>query len=173
MATTHLIPVSEYLSTSYRPDVDYVDGELQERNLGEQDHSDLQYFFAKYINDRRSEWGLKASPELRVQVSESRYRVPDLCVFAAGGPREQIRRTPPLLCIEVLSPEDTLSRVRTRVRDFLDMGVREVWVIDPASRTALIYSGDIMTEKRDGTLTLPGTSFSIPLAESFRVLDED
>jgi hypothetical protein len=30
-------PVSEYLRFIYEPDCDYVDGELQERNLSEQD----------------------------------------------------------------------------------------------------------------------------------------
>jgi hypothetical protein len=36
MATSAIVPVSEYLRTSYSPDCDYVDGEVQERNLGEQ-----------------------------------------------------------------------------------------------------------------------------------------
>ncbi len=49
MATSSLIPVSEYLSTIYDPDCDYVDGEIQERNLGEQDHSDLQMRIADTI----------------------------------------------------------------------------------------------------------------------------
>jgi hypothetical protein len=35
MATSTLVPVSEYLATAYRPDCDYVDGQLQKRNLGE------------------------------------------------------------------------------------------------------------------------------------------
>ena len=34
-----LISVEEYLNTTYRPDVEYVDGEIQERNLGEFDHA--------------------------------------------------------------------------------------------------------------------------------------
>ena len=38
MATAR-IPVSEYLATVYRPDGDYIDGEVLERNLGEQAHS--------------------------------------------------------------------------------------------------------------------------------------
>jgi len=42
MSSTTLVSVSEYLETSYRPDVDYVDGELLERNVGELDHSRLQ-----------------------------------------------------------------------------------------------------------------------------------
>ena len=37
-----IISVEDYLNTTYRPDVDYVDGEIEERNLGEFDHGDLQ-----------------------------------------------------------------------------------------------------------------------------------
>ncbi len=42
MPARTLISVEEYLATSYRPDCDYVDGEVVERNLGEWDHSRLQ-----------------------------------------------------------------------------------------------------------------------------------
>lgn len=172
MATTQLIPVSEYLRTAYRPDVDYVEGEIQERNLGERDHSDLQYFFAHFVNSRRGEWSVQAKPELRVQVREDRFRVPDICILAADAPREQIVRTPPVLCIEILSPADTIHGMRERVRDFLQMGVREVWLVDPASRSVMLCSGNIMVEQTEGTLVLEGTAISIPLAEAFSVLDE-
>ena len=172
MATTHLIPVSEYLNTAYRPDMDYVEGELEERNLGELDHSDLQYFLASFFNSRASEWSLKAKPELRVQVREDRFRVPDLCILSATAPREQIVRTPPVLCIEILSPADTVQRMRERIRDFLEMGVREVWLVDPASRTVLLCAGSTMTEQKEGALTLEGTPIHIPIVDIFRTLDE-
>ena len=42
MATATFTPVGEYLRTSYRPDCEYVDGELRSRNVGETDHSRLQ-----------------------------------------------------------------------------------------------------------------------------------
>ena len=42
MAVVALIPVEEYLSTAYRPDCDYIDGEIHERNVGERDHSRTQ-----------------------------------------------------------------------------------------------------------------------------------
>ncbi len=118
MAATQLIPVSEYLNTSYRPDVDYLEGELEERNLGERDHGKLQLFFAVLFDKHRREWHLEVIPELRVQVREDRFRVPDLCILAANAPREQFVRTPPILCIEILSPADTIQRMRERVRDF-------------------------------------------------------
>ncbi len=39
MEPTNEISVEEYLHTVYRPDVEYVDGEIQERNVGEIEHS--------------------------------------------------------------------------------------------------------------------------------------
>jgi len=172
VATTQLIPVSEYLSTAYRPDVDYVEGEIQERNLGERDHGKLQVFFAVFFSTHRKDWRLDVIPELRVQVREDRFRVPDICILAANAPREQIVRTPPILCIEILSPADTIHRMRERVRDFLDMGVREVWLVDAVSRSVLICSGNSVVEQRQGHLKLDGTDISIPIADIFLILDE-
>src|ERR1700742_4721622 len=110
MATGTLISIAEYLSTSYRPDCDYVDGEVQERNLGEYDHAKIQGFLSAFFLGKRKEWGIRVVPETRVQVKESRFRVPDVCVLAGDAPIEQILRYPPLLCIEVLSPSDTVAR---------------------------------------------------------------
>ncbi len=172
MSATHLIPISEYLNTAYRPDVDYVEGELQERNLGERDHGKLQLYFAVLFANNSRIWKLDVIPELRVQVREDRFRVPDICILAANAPREQIVRTPPVLCIEILSPADTIRGMRERVRDFLGMGVREVWLVDPATRSVILCAGNIMTEQTEGALVLEGTLISIPIAEAFRVLDE-
>jgi Uma2 family endonuclease len=80
MATSALIPVSECLSTSYEPDCDYVDGEIQERNLGEQDHSDLQTRIAVLLSASPNLASIRVNTELRVQVKSTRFRVPDVCV---------------------------------------------------------------------------------------------
>ena len=55
MATPVLIPVSEYLNTTYRPDRDYVDGELKERTLGDTSHATAQgVFFAIFLANRKA-----------------------------------------------------------------------------------------------------------------------
>src|SRR5689334_20398838 len=131
MASRTLISVEEYLRTSYRPDCDYVDGEVQERNLGERDHSSLQMKVLMYLGTRQKELGIEVFPEQRVQVKPARFRIPDVCVVL-GHTNEQIFTTPPFLCVEILSPEDRMSRVEERVDDYLAMGVRFVWVLDPA-----------------------------------------
>ena len=53
MATGEFVSVREYLSTSYRPDCDYVDGVVVERNLGEYDHARLQGEVMVYLHVRR------------------------------------------------------------------------------------------------------------------------
>src|SRR6266545_2215217 len=98
MATSSIFSLNEYLSTSYRPDCDYVDGVLLERNLGEYDHARLQLAVAGYYLFRRKEWGIEVVAEQRVQVSPTRFRVPDVCVIIDEGQPEQIFRTPPLAC---------------------------------------------------------------------------
>ena len=48
-------PLSEYLATSYRPDREYVDGEVKERNVGEYDHSRPQAaFFSTSVRAKAS-----------------------------------------------------------------------------------------------------------------------
>ncbi len=86
--------------------------------------------------------------------------------------RTQIIREAPLLCLEVKSPEFTLKREVTRARDYLTMGVPEVWIFDPESRTAYILRTDSLTEHREGTLKLANTAIELDLAKLFAVLDE-
>ena len=85
MASATFVPLSEYLETSYRPDCDYLDGELLERNVGEWDHSRLQMLLSRYLSNREKEWGILVVPEQRVQVKARHFRVPDISVLT--GPR--------------------------------------------------------------------------------------
>src|ERR1700694_1590498 len=105
-----LVPVEEYLSTAYSPDVDYVDGRLVERNVGEYYHSLLQGLVVTYFNaNLRARYGRKfrAFPEYRMEVrANTRFRVPDISVLAAGHPKTPYMEVPPLISIEILSPDD-------------------------------------------------------------------
>src|SRR5258708_4472328 len=104
MAVAELVSVEEYLSTDYSPDCDYVDGVLEDRNVGEKDHSNMQTVLIVYLFQRCKELGLRVFVEQRIPVTPTRYRVVDLCI-TVGEPNEQIFTAPPFLCIEVLSPE--------------------------------------------------------------------
>jgi len=151
MSTT-AVPLSEYLHTDYRPDVDYIDGELEERNVGEWDHARLQALIERYLGNREREWGILVVPEQRIQVSPTRFRVPDIAVVATR-PATGVITEPPLLCIEILSPEDRATRIQARIDDYLNMGVSCVWLVDPATRRAWIHTPAGSHEAKDGILT--------------------
>ena len=89
-----LITVSEYLSTSYRPDREYLEGTVTERNAGERDHSRVQTDLSTFLNVRADAWGIRVFVEQRVQVKPTRFRIPDICVVAGPEPEEQILTSP-------------------------------------------------------------------------------
>jgi Uma2 family endonuclease len=163
------IPVEEYLRTAFRPDCDYVDGTLIERNVGEKDHSKLQFALMLYLHQRRRELGIFVIQEQRLRISARRYRVPDLCVVAGPEPDEQIFTRPPFLCVEILSPEDRMSRMQERIDDYLSFGVRYVWVLDPQTYKAWIYTTKAIQEVRDGHLRTESPEIVVPMDEIFSV----
>lgn len=146
-APGRLIPVEEYLSTSYEPEYDYVDRELEDRNVGEKDHSKLQFKLGLLLN----RFGVVILPEVRMRASHNRYRVPDLAVYLKE-PDEQVLTIPPFIVIEVLSPEDRMSRMLAKVQDFLQMGVEHVWILDSCLRKAFVCDSNGIHETH-GPLT--------------------
>lgn len=172
MASATLIPVSEYLQNTYEPDCDYVEGELQERNVGESSHGILQGLLVTLFNVNRRAWNIVAGTEMRVQVSSNNYRVPDVCVLRRSGPVAPIIQVPPLICIEILSPEDRVKRVQEKFADYARMGVEHMWLLDPLSRQAWTISADGSQQRVMDALTVPGTPIRIDLAEVFAELDD-
>jgi len=169
---TGLISEEEYLRSSYRPDCDYVDGRVEERNLGEYEHSGVQGALFGMFWSRGAEWGVKAKPECRLQVGPQRYRVPDVMVLRREQKVTRIVREAPLISIEVLSPEDTWTRLRERLNDYLAMGVQHIWCFEPEAREVRLFTaGDFV--KFDGAeLTIEGTAIRVKIAEVFSVLEE-
>jgi Uma2 family endonuclease len=143
-----------------------VDGVLEDRNAGEKDHSKIQLRLAKLLD---APGKLSVFIETRVQISPTRFRVPDICA-CLEEPDEQIFTRPPFLCVEILSPEDRMSRMDRKIRDYLDFGVRYVWVIDPANRAATIYTPHQATLVRDETLRTSAPEILISLADLFAAL---
>jgi Uma2 family endonuclease len=172
MATASLIPVREYLSTTYEPDCDYVEGVLLERNVGELAHGFMQLILAAIFHNHRRQWDIVAGTEVRVQVRPERFRIPDVCVQRRCDPHDAIVTTAPPICIEVLSPEDTISRMQERIDDYARMGVQHIWLIDPISRHAWVATADGSHARVGEAFAVPGTPIRITLADVFAELDD-
>jgi Uma2 family endonuclease len=172
MASSTLIPVSEYLSTTYRPDRDYIDGELRERNLGERPHALLQGILFAIFHANRRQWRIVALPEQRVQTSETHFRIPDICVLRQKDAPDPIVRKAPLICVEILSPSDSLSEMQDRVDDYVRMGIEHIWILDPHNRHAYVATHKGFLEPLGGVLAVPESPIQISLADVFAEFDE-
>lgn len=160
--TTTTVSVAEYLATVYEPEVDYVDGELEDRNVGEWDHSALQFRIMELL---RATEGLLVRPELRIQVAPTRFRVPDVAVYLES-PGEQVPTVPPFLVVEVLSPEDRIHRIMRKLHDYTAMGCVNIWVLDPRDKVAYQFDGTALTQVNDSLTCIGGTP-AISVAELF------
>jgi Uma2 family endonuclease len=167
MATILHIPLEEYLAKNYRPDREYVDGEIRERNVGKYEHARVQALLARWFGNHEQEWGVQVVTEQRVRVSSTRVRIPDVTLLPLGAQPDVIV-DPPLLIIEILSPDDSYSDTQERAQDYRKMGVETVWIIDPKTRTGRMCSGTIWVES--SRLEVTGTPLYVNLPDIFSQL---
>jgi Uma2 family endonuclease len=169
MAAAVHIPLSEYLQTTYRPDCEYVDGEVRERNVGKYEHARIQALLAAWFYRHEAQRSAMVVTEQRVRVAERRVRIPDVALIAPGA-HPDVLIDPPILAVEILSPDDSYSDMEERAADYLAMGIRAVWIIDPKTRTGRMCIGEAWIAAR--RLDVPGTAIHVELPDVFRSLDE-
>lgn len=169
MATATHLPLEQYLATSYHPDCDYIDGEVEERNLGEREHARLQAALCSWFYSRVKNWNMEVLVEQRVRVSERRVRTPDVCLVSLDLPYEKVIATPPFAVIEILSPEDRVVRYNERLEDYRRMGVARIWVADPEERRGFDWSAGWQEHTRFEVANSP---VYLDLAEVFATLPQ-
>jgi Uma2 family endonuclease len=122
MSSKVLVDVEEYLRTSFDgADCEYLDGEIVERNMGELPHSNstVEGRLVYLLMQLSPRLGIQVHPEIRIQIHSRRYRVADIAVWRAGDIGQRIPSVPPLLTIEILSSEDRMTRMYTKIREYL------------------------------------------------------
>ncbi len=130
----------EYLRGCFEPDVDYVDGRIEDRNVGEICHGRWQDALLAWFRSNQKAWNLRALPEVRVQVTSENYRVPDVTVVTTDKLNGTMVTEPPAAVIEVISPEDRYPRIFRKLRDYEAMGVKNIFVIDPQNESFSVFS---------------------------------
>jgi Uma2 family endonuclease len=163
MSTT-LVSLDQYLRypNDFEPDADYVDGEIEPRPMGVYDHANWQRVLMEWFLLNAKQWNIRVLPELRIRITPTRYRIPDVVVFDRSRPIEQILTHPPIAVFEILSPEDRMSRMTIKLADYEAMGIPTIRVIDPTTRA--------ISEFRNGTLT-PIPTLIEPLPNTPGTLD--
>lgn len=169
MATIALVSLAEYEQMSFERDVEYIDGELRERGMVMSVHGLMQGRFMLWFGNHEKEWGIKAAVEVRTQVTPANVRLPDVVV----GPRKRWPQTlvePPLIVIEIVSPSDSFSDIEEVVADYQQMGIENIWVVDPQKRVGWIYEAGTRIQAR--LLRAKTGLMYVDLDQIFAELDE-
>jgi len=132
----------------------------------------LQTAIGAWFWTRQKEWNVVPVVGQRVQVTSTRFRVPDVTVLRPDQAREPIITVPPLILIEVLSKDDTLRSMQERVDDYLHFGVQHVWILDPATKRAYVCSPTAFQEPEHGVLVVPDTPIRLVLSELFAQVEQ-
>ncbi len=166
---TH-VPLDVYLRTSYEPDAEYVDGVIEERPMGENDHSSWQHALELWFAQHAREWGIRVRPEFRIQVSTRNFRVADVALLDRNLPVERSATHPPVAVFEVLSPEDTVTRMLTKLAEYEHMGIKTILVLDPDGKHFRFRNGALEPLPVE-PFDMPGSACRFDLAEIEKRLD--
>jgi Uma2 family endonuclease len=132
----------------------------------------LEPAFGSFFFERRKRFRIRVLTGQRIRIAPRKYLIPDVCVYPQPVPGDRVLSTPPLVAIEILSPEDRMSRVRKKIDDYLAFGVAYVWLIDPETRRADVYTPSAIYEAKNGILRTEDPAMEVPLAELFQALDD-
>jgi Uma2 family endonuclease len=172
-ATIPLISADEYLTSGYHPDREYVEGVLVERDVPTIAHSLLQVLLAVYLDAFRKQFRYAALSEARTQIVEgARYRIPDLMLCPVPLPPGKIVDSIPWVVIEILSPNDRFSAQLARFRDYKQIGVLHLVLLDPEELIAYRFENRALIETHFTSLELPTGDLPFDTEALFRQLVE-
>jgi Uma2 family endonuclease len=165
MATQLLVSPQDYLATTYSDlDREYVHGEVLERTMPTFLHGKIQALLCILFGAIRKLHSLEIVTEVRHALqANALYRIPDVAVFAGQLPEGPYPSTPPLVAVEIASPDDRLSETLQKFAEYLAWGIPHIWLIDPEAKKLYIYDETGLHPVQ--TLPLPQYDFAITLAD--------
>ena len=170
MPSKVLMDVEDYLHASFDgPDCEYLDGEVVERNMGELPHGILQGRLIFLLMQAAERLRIRVVPEIRIQIHPRRFRVADVAAWRPGNIGDRIPTVAPFLVIEILSPEDRITRMQPKIAEYLSIGVEWIWLIDPLEKSAICYSQRNPAGVLSDVLRTEDPVIETPLAEALDI----
>jgi Uma2 family endonuclease len=161
--STTLVPVADYLRTSYKPACEYQNGVLIPKSMPTRKHSIVQLRIGQFILSQFPAYW--AGTELTVRLSADRFLVPDVAVERHGRNEGLYPTEPVALCVEVMSPNDRMSEMTAKAEEYTAWGVPMVWIVDPERLAAWEFSE--ANGLREARGQLRAGDISIPLDALF------
>ncbi len=154
-AKTHYTP-EDLLAMPDGKSYELVGGQLEERNMGIESSwvgTQIVIRLGQFCSMHSLGSVLQADSGYQCFPHDpGMVRRPDVSFVKTGRfPRDVLpkgwARIPPDLVVEVLSPNDLVYKLEEKLSDYRKVGVPLIWVINPESRTVMVY-------RRDGSINL-------------------
>ena len=179
-APTKTVTLAEFLQLpETKPASEYIDGQIIQKPMPQGKHSVIQGELVPAINGVvKPKRIARAFPELRCTFG-GRSTIPDIAVFLWNRiPRDEngeVANTflaAPNWTIEILSPDQSQTRVTKNILHCLQHGTEVGWLIDPSEQTVFVYRSKQTPEvldEPDSILPVPSfaTEFRLTLKELF------
>jgi Uma2 family endonuclease len=101
--------------------------------------------------------------ELRVKLAHDLYRIPDFALYESE-PEGELPDIPPLLIIEIASPDDRRRDVEQKLEEYRAWGVAHVWFVEPELKKLYIWDGGLINVAR---LELPEFQLTVTPEDLF------
>ena len=164
MATTKvLVTPEQYLAMHFEREPELVHGELVERSLPTFPHGNLQLEMGSRLRALQSSHQVFTGVEVRVRLAADLIRIPDIALWTELP--EKMPTVPPLLVVEVSSPDDRLHDLLQRFEDFRAWGVQHMWLVEPELKKLYVYDRGSLTDVAQ--LELPEFDFAVTVSDLF------
>lgn len=142
----------------------------RDKPLPSLNHGQIQFLLSGALLPYRDDFTIAS--ELTLELGDE-WITPDLCVYPKldiDYQQDVVRMTePPLLAIEIVSPTQSTQEVVDRINDMLEAGVESCWLVQPATETITIFTGDEkLATVSSGTLRDPATEIEVDVSDVFR-----
>jgi len=163
MATKALITPEQYLARHFEREPELVHGEIVERPLPNFSHGSIQLRLGSRLEALRSSHQVFTGVEVRVRLAADLIRIPDIALWTELP--EELPASPPVLIVEVSSPDDRLHDLLLKLDEYHAWGVQHIWLVEPELKKLYIYDRGSLTEVQ--RLELPQFNFAVTAAEVF------
>lgn len=144
---------------------EFVHGELADRTLPQFAHAEAQAILVGLFRHLRPAHPVHGVTELRVRLANDVYRIPDVVLFAGSRPAEAVPSTPPLVVVEITSPDDRHQDLLQKLEEYRVWGVPNIWVVEPELKKFHVYSTAGLA--RVNQFELPEFGFRVSAADLF------
>ena len=165
MATSALITAEQYIAMHFEREPELVHGELVERPLPTFPHGELQLEIGSRLRALRRSYPVHTGAEVRVRIAADLYRIPDIAMWTGPEPPPALPDSPPLLVVEISSPDDRFNDLMQKCAEYQTWGVQHIWLVEPELKRCHVYNNGSLTEV--ARFALPQFSLEILAADLF------